>query len=364
MAGYLTRVVLIAGAYFGAGKLGLTLAYAQGNVTAVWPPTGIALAALVVWGYRFWPGVALGALLANATTDVPALTTIGIATGNTLEALCGAYLLKRVDFRPSLGRVRDVAALVLGAAVLSTAVAATIGNLSLLLGGEIEADRFGFFWRLWWLGDMGGDLLVAPVLMLAATSTLWRGLTRWRIAEAVALAALVVVVSVLSLSPEEPLGFLVFPALVVATLRFRQIGAATASLLVAAVAIVITEQGNGPFTGGSMDDALLESQLFCGVGALTALLLAAVLAERKRAADTQRFMADTSRLLVRSLNPDRTLHDVARSAVPDLAGGCVVLGFDESGALEPLATAFADEPGAVGPDAEAAIADALRAGRP
>ena len=335
-------MLLVAAAYFGSAKLGLALAYTQGNVTAVWPPTGIALGALVIWGYRFWPGVALGALLANGTTDVSVLTTLGITVGNTLEALTGAALLARFDFRPSLDRIRDVFVLVVCAAVLSTTVSATIGNTSLLLGGEIPAHRFGFFWRLWWLGDMGGDLLVAPVLMLLASRRGWLELVRSRRLEAAALVGLVVAVSVLSLTPTTPLAFLAFPGLVVAALRFRQIGAAVASLAVASVAVWITARGGGPFARGSRDENLLESQLFCGVGALTALLLAAVLSERKRAEDTQRFLAETSRVLVSSLELDRTLDAVARTAVPDQADWCVIFVLDEAGELRPAAMAHAD----------------------
>jgi len=372
--GFVARVLLIAAAYFASGKLGLALAYTQGNVTAIWPPTGIALGALVVWGYRFWPGVALGALLANATTDVPALTTLGIATGNTLEALAGAALLSRFDFRPSLDRVRDVFALILCAGVLSTMVSASIGNASLLLGGQIDADRFGFFWRLWWLGDMGGDLLVAPVLLLVASRVAWPRLTRSRVLEAAALAGLVAAVSVLALSPETPLAFLAFPGLVVAALRFRQIGAALASLVVAFVAVWITARGGGPFAGGGRDENLLESQLFCGVGALTALLLAAVLTERKRAEDTQRFLAETSKVLVASLELDGTLDAVAHTAVPDLADWCIIFVLDDAGALEPVAMAHADpseearlreaaERGSPGADGRSAIAEVVRTGR-
>jgi anti-anti-sigma factor len=372
--GFVARVLLIAGVYFGSAKLGLALAYEQGNVTAIWPPTGIALAALVIWGYRFWPGVALGALLANATTDVPALTTLGISVGNTLEALVGAALLARFDFRPSLARVRDVLALVLCAAVLSTMVSATIGNASLLLGGEIEAERFAFFWRLWWLGDMGGDLLVAPVLMLLASRRAWPDLGPRQLVEAGALVVLVLVVSVLALSPETPLAFLAFPALVIATLRFRQFGAAVASLLVALVAVWLTARGEGPFVGGGQDEDLLASQLFCGVGALTALLLAAVLTERKRVEDTQRFLAETSRLLVSSLDLDQTLDEVAHSAVPDLADSCIIYLLDEGRALQPVALAVAnasDEKGLLelvrrdppDPDGPSAIAQVVRSGR-
>src|SRR5215216_254693 len=109
---YLLEVLGLAAVYYGAAKLGLSLAYMNSSISAVWPPTGIALTALVFWGYRMWPGVLLGAFLANAWTGVPLYGVVGIAVGNTGEALAGAFLLRRVaDFRPSLERVRDVVAL-------------------------------------------------------------------------------------------------------------------------------------------------------------------------------------------------------------------------------------------------------------
>src|SRR5713101_2652246 len=104
----LMHIALLAGAYFAAAKLGLTAASLKGNVTPVWPPAGLALAALLLFGSRLWPGVALGALLVNATTPgVPFLSAIGVAAGNTLAALLAAYLLRRAGFRLSLESVRD-----------------------------------------------------------------------------------------------------------------------------------------------------------------------------------------------------------------------------------------------------------------
>jgi integral membrane sensor domain MASE1 len=140
---YLLRIVVLAGAYYGAAKLGLTLAFANRSVTAVWPPTGIALGAVVLWGYRVWPGITLGALLANGWTGVPIETVLGITLGNTLEALAGAYLLQRAKFDSALRRVRDVLALVVLAAIVSTLVSATIGVASLGLGGELSWDEVG-----------------------------------------------------------------------------------------------------------------------------------------------------------------------------------------------------------------------------
>ena len=143
-------VLVLAGVYFASAKLGLELAFATPSVTAIWPPTGIALSALVLWGRGLWPGVLLGAFLANVTTDVPVYTAGGIAVGNTLEALVGAWLLNRVDFRPSLLRLRDIFALVVLGAVLSTAVSATIGVASLSVGDSLTEGALST-WRVWTL---------------------------------------------------------------------------------------------------------------------------------------------------------------------------------------------------------------------
>src|SRR5919198_4750480 len=147
-------IALLAAAYYGAAKLGLSFAFETPSVTAIWPPTGLALAALVLGGYRLWPGVAIGAFLANSWTGIPPLATIGISCGNTLEALAGAYLLLRVaSFKPTLERVRDVLALVILAAAVSTAIAATIGVATLVVTDEVEPGSFASVWRVWWLGD-------------------------------------------------------------------------------------------------------------------------------------------------------------------------------------------------------------------
>ena len=161
--------------YFGSAKLGLALAFSNESVTAIWPPTGIALAALVLWGRGLWPGVLLGAFLANVTTDVPVYTAAGIAVGNTLEAVVGAWLLERVGFRPRLVRLRDIFALVVLGAVISTAVSATIGVASLSVGDSLSESTLTT-WRLWWLGDMGGDLLIASTIFVLVTHWPYRDL--------------------------------------------------------------------------------------------------------------------------------------------------------------------------------------------
>jgi integral membrane sensor domain MASE1 len=299
---FAAKFALVVAAYYGSAKLGLSLAFETGSVTAVWPPTGIALAAVLLWGYRIWPGVALGALLANGWTGVPFYAVLGITVGNTLEALAGAYLLQRVaSFKPALERVRDVVALVVLAGGLSTTISATIGVTSLLVADEIAADQFASVWRTWWLGDLGGDLIVAPALLVAVTHWPFRR-APGRALEAAALAAVTAAIGVLVFSSATPLTFLIIPPLIWAALRFWQPGAVAASLIVAGIAIAFTESDQGPFSGNPPDERLLLAQLFVGVAGVTTLVLAAVITERRRVEDIVEYIADT---LQESLLPVR-----------------------------------------------------------
>jgi integral membrane sensor domain MASE1 len=286
-ARYALTVLVVAGAYVAAAKLGLDLAFATTSVTAIWPPTGIALAAIVLGGYRMWPAVAVGALLANVDTGVPAVTVAGITAGNTLEALAGGWLLRRVGFRPSFERVTDLLALAGLAAALSTTVSASIGVGSLLVGDEIDLSNAPSVWRTWWLGDMGGDLLVAPPLMIAASYRLW-GWLPGRPVEAVVLPACLAGVTLLAFSYRSGLTYLVFPLMMWAALRFWQPGATVSSLLVAAIAVVMTDRGEGPFATSGPDERLLLAQTYAGVAAISALVLAIVTSQRRRAEEALR----------------------------------------------------------------------------
>jgi integral membrane sensor domain MASE1 len=289
---YAAKVVALAGVYYGAAKLGLELAFETPSVTAVWPPTGIALAALMLGGYRLWPGVALGAFLANSWTGVPVYAVVGIAAGNTLEAVVGTYLLRRVEFRPSLERVRDVLSLAVLAAVVSTTVSATFGVTSLLAADEIAGGDYGSVWRTWWLGDMGGDLVVAPALLVVAAQWPFREL-RGRVVEAAALVAATAGIAVFMFTRSTSLTFLIFPVLVWAALRFWRLGAVVAILLFASIAIPLTESDMGPFSGEAPDDRLLLAQLYIGVAGLTALVLAAVVTQRQHVEDSLEHIAST-----------------------------------------------------------------------
>ena len=286
----------LAGIYVGAAKLGLSLATTAEQVTAVWPPTGIALAAVLLFGYRVWPAIAIGAFVTNVTTSESVATACGIAAGNTLEAILGAWLLQAVaGFDCSLARLKDVIALIVLAAGCSTAVCATIGVTSLCLGGVQPWSHFGSLWGLWWLGDAVGELIVAPLLLTWAVGP---GRLR-RSTEAAALLALLVAVSWLGFGGQSqesggdrPWIYCMFPLVMWAALRFGQRGTTIATLVASTLAIWSTVHGFGPFGVGLIHERLLSLQLFVGVVATSALLLSAALAERERLEQELRLRLD------------------------------------------------------------------------
>src|SRR2546427_9732967 len=153
--------------YFGAGKLGLAFAIVHANATAVWPPTGIALAAVLLLGRSIWPVIFAGAFFVNVSTAGTVLSSLGIAAGNTLEAFVGAALVTRLAGGAAVfERARNIFKFVALAGLVSTAVSATIGVTTLSLTGYARWADFGPIWLTWWLGDAAGDLVVAPVVLL------------------------------------------------------------------------------------------------------------------------------------------------------------------------------------------------------
>jgi len=286
---YWALVAAVAAVYFGAAKLGLTMALVAEQVTAVWPPTGIALAALVLFGNRLWPGIALGAFLANLTAHEPLASACGIALGNTLEAVLGAYLLRRfVEFRPSLARIKDVFGLIGLAAGLSPIVSATIGVTSLCLGGVQPWDRYGSIWWVWWQGDAMGDLVTAPVLLTCLTKARIGVQTAGRAAEAAALFATLIIVTQIVFAgrlakgiSDYPLEYTVFPFAVWAALRFGPPATTLVSFVASGIAIWGTIHGFGPFARWTTNERLTLLQSFMGVVAVTGLVLAAATSERK-----------------------------------------------------------------------------------
>jgi PAS domain S-box-containing protein len=285
---YLAGVFVLATVYFGAAKLGLSLATVAEQVTVVWPPSGIALAALLLFGYRLWPGIALGAFLANATAHETVPVACGIALGNTLEAVVGTWLLHRfVGFRTSLERLKDVLGLLALAASVSTTVSATVGVTSLCLGGIQPWSLYGSLWWTWWLGDAMGDIVMAPALLTWAAWPLidWRP-RRTAEAAAVLLGLVAVGLAVfkggaLRSAPSYPLEYTIFPFVIWAALRFGQRGSTTVTLVALAIAVLGTANSSGPFAGRTAQESLVLLDFYMAVVAVTALLLAATMTERR-----------------------------------------------------------------------------------
>ena len=294
---YLAAVVGLAAIYVAAARLGLRLDAVAGFATLVWPATGIALAALVTLGYRLWPGVFIGALVANLLTGAPPLVALGIGVGNTLEAVVGTYALRRIPgFRPSLDRLQDVAGLIVLAAGFSTMVSATIGVGSLYAGAIVPLAQAWKAWRAWWLGDLIADLVVAPVLLVwGRLGTAIKVRAPARLLEAVALLVSVLAVNLLIFggsgvtdTPAHGQAYLVFPPLVWAALRFGQRGAVATTFLTSLIAVWGTASGHGPFARSVLHEGLFALQTFMAVSAATFLILGASIAERRHALERLR----------------------------------------------------------------------------
>ncbi len=283
-------LVFLTAIYFGAGKLGLELAFLHPSATPIWPPTGIALAALLILGYRVWPAIFAGAFLVNLTTAGTIATSLGIATGNTLEGVIGAYLVNRfANGLEAFNRPRDIFLFAVLAGMLATAVSATIGVTSLSLGGYAPWGNFGYIWLTWWLGNLGGALVVAPLLIL------WVVTRRipWKLRQ---LPELVLALFVLfgiayvvlhGLPPftfeGSPRVFLLIPILVWIAARFGPRETATAAFLLAAYLVWGTINGLGPFAGASLSEGLSLLPVFISMASLTSLVLAAAVFGHKRA---------------------------------------------------------------------------------
>jgi signal transduction histidine kinase len=276
--------------YFGVAQFGFLFASATKQVTAVWPPTGVALAAILLYGYGVAPGVAVGAFVANALNDEPLAAAAGIAVGNSLGPLLAAFLLRRVvKLDNALLRLRDVFGLVLFGAILGMTVSAFNGVAMLALAGIVPWSAYASVWWVWWVGDAMGVLLVAPPLLtwIANPRPRWK---RWNALELAGLAVTLVAVSlfVFTGSYQEQIQYAVFPVIIWAALRFSQRETALVVLTIAAIAIWGAMHQRGPFSGGTLDARLILLETFMAIAAITALVLGAVATERRRAEEALR----------------------------------------------------------------------------
>jgi signal transduction histidine kinase len=280
-------ILALALAYYGTAKLAQSVRYTA-SVSAVWPPAGLGIAALYLWGLRLWPGIFLGEVLINAELligdhGLPFWSVVGQQTGNMLEIIVGAILLRRlIGPSAALDRADQVIGMFVALAI-ATAISAAVGTISMLAGGVIDASEATTFVRTWWLGDTAGGLIALPLIITWAHDPRgsFRRIWTW---EGALLVLTVVVLSVVSISADEPVTYLVFPALIWAALRFGPAGATLSIAVAAGAAIAFTANELGPFAKQPIDHRALSTQLYVAVAALTTLFVGALVSERQRSA--------------------------------------------------------------------------------
>jgi signal transduction histidine kinase len=282
---YVAGVLALAAVYYGAAKGGQALRYTA-SVSAIWPPAGLGIAALYLYGLRWWPGVFLGDLVVNLELLVghdalPLGSLVGQQLGNMAELIVGAVLMRRlIGARAELDRVEQVTGTLL-ALTIATAISATAGTLSMLGGGVISFSESTTFWRTWWLGDLSGGLTVVPLMIVWARqpAAALRRIGTW---EGGFLFLAVATLAVVAVSTSATVTYVVFPVLVWAAWRFKAPGGTLAVLILAGTTIALTAHHVGPFSRQEIDSRTLGTQLYIAVAALTTLLLSAVISERER----------------------------------------------------------------------------------
>ncbi len=315
VAAYIFWLAVVAGAYIFFAYVGFSLAFGVKQITAVWPPTGIAIAALVLGGYRMWPGILLGAFIANASSHEPPLTAALIGAGNTLGPLAGAYLLRAFDFDRTFARVRDVLVFVLFASILAMTVTATNGTLQLALAHVFPWPAYGSQWLLWWVGDASGVLLVAPFILtwcdVRRSGIIAGEASVLEIAIAVPLAF---AFAVLEFFSRLPMAFPLYPFVVWAALRTGARIMTALIIVVSAVSLWATVNGHGPFMRVATGDRMIAFVVYTAVLAITGLVLSALTAERRTAlAQTQaaearfKVLAETLPQMVWTADPSGTI---------------------------------------------------------
>jgi signal transduction histidine kinase len=292
---YAGGLVAIGVIYFALAKGGLALASIHASATPIWPPTGVALAAVLLWGYRAWPAIFTAAVIANATTAGSVATAIAIATGNSLEAVVGAYLINRWSSgRNTFSTPNSVAKFALICFVIATPISASIGLISLATAGYIEWTNFANAWVTWWLGDVTGALVIAPVIVLWASSH-FHAFNRNEFLETVGVLAAAAAVGLIAFSPlieqtpsRDPLGFLAILPLLWAALRRGPRDTATVALVLAGITIWATLTGGGPFTTADLNVSFLLVLMFLISITVPSLLLSADVEVRKKGEESLR----------------------------------------------------------------------------
>jgi diguanylate cyclase (GGDEF)-like protein len=258
----------------------------------------MAIATLVALGLRFWPAIFMGAFLVNITTAGSVLTSVGIATGNTLEALLASLLVLRfANGKHAFDRTWDILRFTLYGGVLSSAVAATFGVTSLTLGSFAPWNQYGLIWRTWWLGDAAGALIFTPFFLLWGANPSVKWTKRQFVEGGVALALLLTTAGTVfgvffhARMSGDPWTFLCTPFLVWIAFRYGQRESSAALCALSAIAVVGTLYGRGPFLRETPNDSLLLLQSFLGVMALMTLMFGAEVSERRRQEEHARVLS-------------------------------------------------------------------------
>src|SRR5437016_4700908 len=284
----LPLIGILAVIYFIAGKLGLMLASLHASASPVWPPAGIALAGLLLLGYRAWPGIFIGAFLVNVTTAGNVATSFAMATGNTLEALVGAWLVNRFAGGTNVfDRLQGVFKFALAAGI-STIISPAFGVTSLGVAGFADWANYGAIWLTWWLGDATGDLVFTPLVLLWSVASK----RRWNKKEAAEVGALLLLLVLLSAvvfggwpavsARNYPIVLICGPVVIWTAFRFAQRETATGIFILSAIAVWGTLHGFGPFVRETENQSLLAVQWWTAVLSITAMALSAGMAERRR----------------------------------------------------------------------------------
>jgi signal transduction histidine kinase len=281
---FLAKLVLVCLAYFAAGRLGLAVPFTNVNISPIWPPAGIAVACILIFGYRIWPAIFVGAFFTNFFSSIPHVAALGIATGSTLATLAAAFLLKRADFHPQLNRLRDVLSL-LWAGSLGTLVSASVGVATLYAAHLRAWSSPESAWLVWWLGDLLGIVLAAPLVL--SLQNIRARYNKKSVAEfavlVVTLAAAVVLVfdnRVAVPTKDQMAAFLLFPFIIWAAVRLGLNAVAVAVNVVALISIWETARTSGPFVGNSPQQNAEMLQFFIAGLSITGLVLSAVIKER------------------------------------------------------------------------------------
>ncbi len=286
---YMVGVLLLGGIYHLVARLGLLMANVQPNTSPVWPPTGIAIAALLLFGIRYWPGITLGVILGYLLNNNALNVTAGLAIGNTLEAVTAAILLKRfARFSNRMDRIQDVIGLAIFGA-LATTISASLGVITLLLVGSDIQPYLWTVWFTWWIGDFLGALVITPLVLVWFSHWPIKWNSRRIIEGGIVLVFLLLVTGYVFTNQtigqvsHEAMIYVIFPFVMYAALRFTQLGAVNSVAIVSGIAIYGTAVGVGPLVRSSINELLILLQTFMGVVSLTSLTLAAATSQRQNA---------------------------------------------------------------------------------